>query len=261
VIVVMAIGTLLGLAAGFAKKPSYTAESRLVVGKTVQLDNLAAIPGLDVAGQSLAASYSRLVSTETVAKKAATILGRSSLGGTLSASPIPLSPVVLVEASAATTAGARALADAGAKALVQTVNDLNAAQLASADDLLKRYEQTDQTLLLSVQNLATLRQQLVAAQATGNATDIANLQNQVLTAQTAVDGNQIKLNALAADYASVFSPSQFNSQVVQRVGSASATGNNRKSFLALTLFVAVVMSFAIALALATWIDFRHRVAR
>ena len=60
------LGVLLGAAFAFVRPPTYTAEPRLVVGKTAQLSNLASVPGLDAAGESLASSYSRLVSTDEV---------------------------------------------------------------------------------------------------------------------------------------------------------------------------------------------------
>ena len=85
------LGVLLGAAFAFVKSPTYNAEMRLVVGKTAQLSNLASVPGLDAAGQSLASSYSRLVDTDEVQAATAKKMG-GALNGSVSASPIPESP-------------------------------------------------------------------------------------------------------------------------------------------------------------------------
>ena len=133
--VVAAVGVSLGLVFGLLRPPVYRAEAKLVVGKSIQLDNLAATPGLALASQQLASDYSRLVSTHTVVDETARRLGRQpgDVGGRMSASPVPQSPVEsFLEAHAADTTDAVAIANAGAGALVHTVNSLNQKQLQSS---------------------------------------------------------------------------------------------------------------------------------
>lgn len=258
IVVFTMLGVLLGVAFGLVRKPTYTAESRLVVGKTAQLSNLASIPGLDAAGQSLAASYSRLVTTDAVQNDAAKRLG-GSLNGSLSASPIPLSPVVLVEASAKNSSDAVALAKAGSAALIDAVDTLNQQQSQATEDILKQYQDADRVLIAAQINLNSLRGQYTAQLNGGaSAATLDDLQTKVNIAQTEVDAAQVKKDALAATYNGVFSPTALNSQVLQRVGTAAATGDNRKSTLEIGVLVGIVVGGLLGLGLAVWIDLRAR---
>ncbi len=258
IVVCTMLGVLFGAAFGVVRKPTYTAQARLVVGKTAQLSNLASIPGLDAAGQSLAASYSRLVTTDAVLNDAAKRLG-GSLDGSLSASPIPLSPVVLVEASAKTSDGAVALAKAGSAALVDAVETLNQQQSKATDDVLKQYQDADRVLIAAQINVNSLRQQLTTQTAAGApAATLDDLQTKVNIAQTEVDAAQLKKDSLAATYSGVFSPTALNSQILQRVGTAAATGDNRKSTLEIGVLFGLVAGGLLGLGLAVWIDLRAR---
>jgi hypothetical protein len=254
VALVAVAGMAIGLVVGLLRPPTYKAEARLVVGKTIQLSNLAATPGLALASQQLASDYSRLVSTHAVLDETARRLGRQAgdLGGRVSASPIPQSPVIRLEAHAAHAEDALAIADAGAGALVQAVNTLNQRQLQSAQDLLDQYRQADNALLRDQQTLKSLQDRL-----TREGPDAPqSLQDQVLAAQTAVDADQLNLNALASDYEGAISPGQLNEQVVQRVGKADPAGNDRTTFLQIALLVGLVGGALAGVALATMIDAR-----
>jgi hypothetical protein len=255
VTLVALLGMLAGGALGFLKPPTYTAESRLVVGKTAQLSNLASVPGLDAAGQSLASSYSRLVSTDAVLSGAAKRLG-GSIDGSLSASPIPLSPVIRVFATASSAQQAVAIANAGSRALVDAVNTLNQQQSTSADALLTQYEDADRDLLVAQDNLKDLEAQLQLAGPGGLAAD--NIQKEINVAQTQVDGLQVKLNALSSAYSGVYNPTAINTQVVQRVGNAEATGSNRRRTIELGVLVGLVGGVLIGLGLAVWLDLHAR---
>jgi Capsular polysaccharide biosynthesis protein len=85
------------IALGTTRAPNYTAETRLTVGR---LDvSSQAVPGVVAANQSLAATYSRLVTAEGVVDPVAVRLGLSSgsVARALRASPIPESPIIRLE--------------------------------------------------------------------------------------------------------------------------------------------------------------------
>jgi capsular polysaccharide biosynthesis protein len=255
VVGVVAAALVCALAAGLVRSPTYTAEARLVVGKTVQLSNLAAIPGLAAAGEQLASDYSRLVSTGSVVQDAAQRLGRSNgLGGSLSASPVPQSPVVRIEGSAASSEQAVRIANAGSVALVHAVNTLNEKQTKAGESLLQQYRVADEQLLRDQESLATLQSQLNAASTSA----APPIREQVLAAQTAVDADRVRLNALADDYGGSYSPSQLDQQVIQRVGGASPTGSDRMRVLEIFLLVAAIAALVIGIALAAAVDLRGR---
>ena len=251
---ITAAALVLALAFGLSRTPKYTAEARLVVGKTIQLNNLAATPGLAVASQQLASDYSRLVSTRSVFNDAAKRLGRPAgdVGGGLSASPIPQSPVIKLQGTASTSDGAVAIANAGAASLVDAVNELNGKQLKSAQQLLDQYRQADNTLVRDQQTLKSLQDRLAKE---GDSAP-QSLKDQVLAAQTAVDADQLNVNAIASDYEGAISPGQLNEQVVQRVGGASETGNDRNSVLQIALVVGLVAGLLVGVGVATLLESR-----
>ena len=248
---VVAAAVLAALTLGVVRKPVYTADAKLVVGKTVQLNNLAAIPGLAVAGQEIASDYSRLISTAIVTKEVAKRF-HGSLGGSLSASPIPQSPVIDVQAKASSSTHAVALANAGSGALVDAVNQLNEQQSKATANLLQEYEQIDSVLLNDSRTLASLQ-----AQQAASPTD-TRIAQQLVNAQTVVDSDKVQLNAVASAYADTFSPSKLNEQLVQPVGPAGATGNDRTTFLEIAVIAALVGGSVIACGAAVFVDLRRR---
>jgi capsular polysaccharide biosynthesis protein len=250
---VTAVCVFVGLLAGLARSPKHTADARLVVGRSIDLGNLASIPGLSAAGQQLASDYSRLVSTGTVQHDVAKRLGAKTLDGSVTASPVPQSPVVLVEATASSDEQARRIAGATASALVQAVNDLNTRQTAAGQQLLDQYRQADEQLLRDTETLNRLQAQASASGGTNTA-----VQDAILAAQTAVDADKVRVDTLATDYGQSFSPSRVDTQAIQRVGPAQSVGTDRTRTLELYLLVALVIGLVLGIAAATWRDYRAR---
>jgi capsular polysaccharide biosynthesis protein len=249
---IVALTALAGFAVAVAKTPTSTAETRLIVGKTVNLNNLSATPGLSVAGAELAVTYSRLLDTPAVMADAAKRAGAAGSGGSVAASPIPQSPIIRVEGTGASASTAVAQANAGAKALIKAVGDVNAAQQSFVDHLLKQYQETGAQLIQDQQDLDT-----AMAQRAANPTN-TQLQQEVVKAQTQFDRDTLVHNNLATQYNETASPEQVNAQIIQQLGPAEDTGNDRKSFLAMALLVAVVVGGLLALGVAVLIDKRGR---
>jgi uncharacterized protein involved in exopolysaccharide biosynthesis len=255
------LGVVLGAAFAFVKTPTYNAEMRLVVGKTAQLSNLASVPGLDAAGQSLASSYSRLVDTDEVQAATAKKMG-GALNGSISASPIPDSAVVRLDASAPSQERAIALSKAGSAALVDAVNKLNDDQNKSADAILKQYEAANQIRLAAQSQVNQLQGQYNAQAAAGaGAAALNTLQTQIEAAQSKVDSANVKTQALQAAYEGVFNPTTINTQIIQPAGAPKATGSNRRSTLEAGVLIGLVAGGLLGLGLAVWIDLRARQAR
>lgn len=103
-----------------------TAEARLVVGQqTIQAQS---VPGYALATQQLAATYSRLVGGDAMATVA-------PAGVVLSASPVPDSAIIRVQAVGADAAQVTAAADAAATALVDAVGKARGEQEADTGEL------------------------------------------------------------------------------------------------------------------------------
>lgn len=113
-----------GAAALGLKRPArYTATANLSVGH-VYVDNPAGIPSIIIATQSLASAYSRAINSSAVVEETKRRIGRpaSPLSGTLSATPIPDSPLIRVSAESSSERGAVTLANAAAAALAAYTN-------------------------------------------------------------------------------------------------------------------------------------------
>ena len=107
------VGLVAGIGVGAGKPPIYTAETRLAIG--AQGLSSYAIPGFALAAQELAADYARYVSLAQDGSALTAALGsRSAEIVGLSASPVPNSSVVSVEAQSRDSALAiRAAARSG----------------------------------------------------------------------------------------------------------------------------------------------------
>lgn len=113
IVIAIALWALLGaLLLPLLKTPTVTAESRLVVGD--QSLEAQAVPGYVTATQQLATTYARLVSSDGI--KAAA--GNDAV---ITATPIPESVVIRIDATAATSEQAIHAADIAAQALIEAV--------------------------------------------------------------------------------------------------------------------------------------------
>src|SRR5450755_780431 len=131
------IGLVAGVGAGATKPPVYTAETRLAIG--AQGLSSYAIPGFALAAQELAADYARYVSLAQDASALKLALGtRASEIVGLSASPVPNSSVISIEAQSADSALAMKASNAVGAALIAATNVSTSDQSAAA--LLKQYD-------------------------------------------------------------------------------------------------------------------------
>jgi hypothetical protein len=106
---------------GIEREPEYTAEARVSVGRTdvpaYTLQNVV------IGNQAIAASYARVVSTEPVSTRAGRDagIGAGEARERLSATPVPGSTLIQVEATGPNERDAVALANSGAESLIRYV--------------------------------------------------------------------------------------------------------------------------------------------
>jgi hypothetical protein len=122
---------------GVERDPEYTAKARVNVGRTdvpaYTLQNVV------IGNQAIAASYSRVVGTEPVTTRAGRIsgVGAGEAQDRLSASPVPQSTLIQVEATGMNERDAVALANAGAESLIRYVQKTE--RQGGSRELLNRY--------------------------------------------------------------------------------------------------------------------------
>ncbi len=274
------VGLVLGAAAAVVKSPVYKAQSRLVVGKTVDLTNQAAVAGLPSAESQIAANYSRLVGTSTVNQDIVKRLGHPA-AGSVTASPVSGSAVILIEATGATQAEASALSVAGSQALVDAVNSVNQQTAAANNALLAQYQSEAQIQEQDQLTVATLQQQQTTLQnqitaLTGQTTagpaksvaaaqaqlpvvqqQLQGLMPQLAAALARVDTDKVKTSALQAQYAAAYNPNQDINDVVSPLGTTALIGSNRRSNLEIGVIAGIVGGFVVGVAAASLVDIRR----
>lgn len=253
---------LCGFAAGSysASRPTtYTADSRLAVGGSSVAAQ--AIPGFALAAQQTAGNYARFVSTAPVVAAMPSASKRDVVS--VSASPIPSSNVVLIEASATSESSARAAAEVAASSLVKQVN--SALDVNNAGKTLVEFNAMTAkvTKAQSLRDSARRRvDQLVgklsvSAQATS--APLADAQGDLEKATTTLATLTVQQNALSNRYQSEFNttPSQSRLSVVQK---AVVTGNDKRSRVERYGVLGVAVGFGLALVLSVLLE-RRRAAR
>ncbi len=110
-----------GLTVGALSPVTYTAQAQMLAAGTSV--DAAAVPSFTQAGQSLAQTYSRVFSGDSV-QRALLKTGFNPADETVSASPIAATSVVLIEATGPSPAAATRLANDSVSALQTTVNAL-----------------------------------------------------------------------------------------------------------------------------------------
>jgi hypothetical protein len=268
------------VALAMAKAPTWKAESRLLIGRLDVEAN--STPGFVEASNSLAATYARLLNSSPVTKLVAARLKQSdaSVAGHLSASPIPESPIIRIEASAGTEREAVALTNAANLALVDYVHEVSA-NGSRATGLLDDYNKALADLAQANRDRdarqadfdaaragAAPRPAVTAAPAKGAkpvpaapVTAPPNAAERVAAAQAALSAAQAKVDGLklqSENYAQLYQSSQrgLADTGVTVVQEGRSMGNDHKRKLELAGAAGILGGLVVGLALVTLVENR-----
>jgi capsular polysaccharide biosynthesis protein len=244
IIALVPVVVLLAAAAAYSARraPTYTADTQIST-VSVRASSASGLPGVLGATQQLATTYSRAIDSDAVKNKVASQLHLSPdyVGKHVTATAVPESPVLKVEATAPNRAQAIALANASATAVIAAVKTIGGA--SPTDGILRMYRE-------SQRHLATLQQRVDAAhRAYANDRTDANakaIANAVADAQV----TQLHLEAIRTAYQQV-KQAQGAEPRVQVLAAARSATTDRKKVAQLVLFLALVAGLAIGAALAT----------
>jgi hypothetical protein len=237
VVVLVAAAVALGL-----KRPArYDSTAVLSVGH-VYVSTPSGIPSIIDATQALAATYSRAIHAGDVVADTRRRLGEgSSVAGSISATPIPDSPLIKVSSQSTTERGAVALANASGAALASYVNhqvrdnDASAALSQSYRAAALRYRQAKETS-------DRLRRRYARVQTRAN--KLARDQ-----ALAATDTAQLRREALQASYQQAVQGGT-SSVTVDVFSRAAGAASDRRSKLQILVFVGLLGGIAAGVALA-----------
>ncbi len=157
------VGALIGGGAGYAIKPTYSADTTLTVGRSTATAN--SVPGYAAALESLAGSYARIATSERVTELAAQQLRRKSLGVEVKSTQIAESSLFKITAEGADPELTRNAANVTANALIKYLStaDTDPTELLSEFEKAQRELSAANSKVRSFQNGRGTSSQLSAA--------------------------------------------------------------------------------------------------
>jgi capsular polysaccharide biosynthesis protein len=264
VVVAAVIGLLVGTAIGYEHTATYTADAQLMVGRASSLAQ-DEIPGLAVAEQELSSDYARLGNSTDVVSATEANLHIASLPGTLSASPIAQSSIIDVQATAPSETEALKVANAGAAALETIVTQVTNDNQSQLTPIVNAFEKTD-----SAYEQATAQYNLLQHQLNTFLGELGNhpatpadkkyeayLNSQIAAAMTRADTDKLESGNYSNEYYAAVPPLQTQQEMVQRIGVATYSGSNRKSYTEAAALLGAVGGLVVGLAGAAWVDSRR----
>jgi len=240
------------LAWAMLRPPTYTAEARMLVGGfNVEAQ---AVPGFVAASQTLAETYSRLVSTRTIEERVAQILqvDVASVDGHIDATSVPESAIIRITGTDDEEETAVQFAAAAAQALQDYASTSGRGEDAEA--LLDQYRAARVELNQATARRDALRGQYDARVAAGSATDadLAALSE----AEADVDRAQLKADTLAGAYGDV-EASAGGAGTPSVIAPASSGGDDRSRNLQLAIAAPLLLGSVAGVALATLVANRR----
>lgn len=246
-VVAALLGAALGAAAAFVVPVTYTAEARVAVGSGDLTSG--AIAGFPVAASQLASNYARYVNDRGVA---ATDVPENV---TLSASQIPESNVIRVEAESADPAAARAAANSAAQTLVDTVNDSGR---ATADDVYADFQEAAKDDAAAQTGLAAAQHDLDKLLGKDNPSkaDVKDARDKVTEAATKAADTGARANAIKQRYTNLIAGSSTAANLLL-IRTADSLESNRTSMLARLGLAGLAVGAALGLVVAVVLERRR----
>lgn len=235
-----------GIAAGAAKKPTYSSSATINVGKSDIATQ--ATPGYLTAAEALASAYSRLVTSQNIVVPAARAVGESpsTAASQLTAVPIPDEPTFTITATGSSAARATALAHASVSALVAYVGK-TASQQGGPAQLLSKYRAA-QTRAVSLQQRVS---KLMGAQAKANALGTKGpKRSTIVSAKVAAQTAQLQAQALSNQYVNLSSSGVSPELDVLNSPTPGATTTNRTTNVEKYAVIGAVAGIVIGIAFA-----------
>ncbi len=250
IVIVAGVGLLLGGLFGAVRSPIYSAEARLLVGQSANANSVGPATGLEPAEEALAADYSRLVTSSDVPRSA------SKDGGTVSASPIPNSTIIQINATSSSSSSAVAVATYAARALVRDVNKIDVGNKATLNALLSQYQSTQEAIAQYNREVTNLQAQI----ATGGP-NVATENVELSQLQAKIDVAQLEANSEEAQYQATYSPVVTEESVVQVTGATVYVGNDRLTYLEIGLVAGFFGGALLGTAIAALDDMKPDLLR
>jgi hypothetical protein len=226
---------------GLSYRPTYTAEARLNVGR---LDvTTQSIPGYANGIQSLAVAFARAVTADAVVRPVATKLRLTpqQVSDRLDASPVPQSPLIIVDAKGPTEGKAVDLANAASDQLVAYLTTVDAVNPGAAR-LLSLYK-------AHARRLNDLKLARPAAQRAFRSHPTAANRRALSASLAEVQQQALLVSGLKTGYLNLQQGAN-SASLVQVLNPAQDASSNKRTRLAALLFGALVIGLLVGVTLA-----------
>jgi uncharacterized protein involved in exopolysaccharide biosynthesis len=246
-VVAALLGAALGAAAAFVAPVTYTAEARVAVGSGDLTSG--AIAGFPVAASQLASNYARYVNNRGVA-------GTDVPDNvTLSASQIPESNVIRVEAESADPAAAQAAANSAAQALVDAVNGSGK---ATTDEVYAAFQEAAKDDAAAQTELAAAQHDLdnLLGKDNPSKADVKDARASVTEAATKAADTGARANAIKQRYTNLVAGTSTAANLLL-IRTADALESNRTSMLARLGLAGLAVGAALGLVAAVVLERRR----
>ncbi len=243
VILPMVLLTAAGLALALQRAPTYTAQSRLSVGR-INLNAPGALSGFALATQSLAAQYSRTANAIDVVEPVAAEIGQEPLAVSrrISASPIPESPVFTIRATGPTEESAIRLVNETSDSLVRYVRELNDEDPGSGG-VLAEFKRVSETVSDRLGDVERAREAYRDDPTAGNRRRLAE-------ARSSYAFWKLQQEGLSARYQST-AQGATSSSLLQVLNPAQEATSDRRRWVQILGFAGLLAGLALGLGLAT----------
>jgi capsular polysaccharide biosynthesis protein len=241
----------IGVAAGYARHPKYTATTQLSVSN-LNVAAPGALAAYTTASQALASSYSRSVTATAVlapvARRFHTSVG--VLSGMVTAAPIPQSPLFRIRVTSPARADARRLSNAIADSLITYVGK-NTTAHDQVRNIYKRYAQASLTYnrAVSAENDATKHNDQSPSSVN---------EDRVNRARAAADTARLRLDALRTLYDNA-RQGEVSTAQVSVLSAAGGALSDRKNKTETLGFAGLIAGLVVGCALAVLRSRRRRV--
>jgi capsular polysaccharide biosynthesis protein len=251
-VVLLAVIAFGGAAAAYAfnRPPKYTAEAR-IAAMNLQVQNIAALPGVLDASRAVTTLYSRAVVADDVTGPVAERLklSRAFVAGHISATPMSDAPVIRIKASGPNSGQAIDLANATSDSLLAYVKTRTGAGFKTAD-VLRRYRSHQVTA-------ARLRDKRDSAQQDVTDLDSAASRKKLADASADLAQENLRLDTIKTEYQNALL-AQRAAPSAQKLSSAVTAKTDRSSTVQVAVFLGVLAGLAVGLAFAGLLAARRR---
>jgi hypothetical protein len=232
-----------GIAAGLARTPIYTATSELAIGR-IDVNSPGSLAGFTQATESLATSYSRAIGATQVVSQTAAAVKESPdwVTSSLSATPVPQSPIFRISAKASSAKRAVETANAATTALTGYVSQLNSSNPDSTS-LYRRF--TD-----AARRASLLQTDQQSAQKAYQDHPSADTKSALADANARVNAAQLQLQALRTNYESSVA-GQASTSLIQPLTTPTKASSDRNSKLEIYGFAGLLAGLLLGSLIVT----------